>query len=206
MPNDRETREPVRVLLVHAHPEPSSFSHAIRDRALAGLERGRHQVDVIDLYAERFDAVMSRQERLAYETDHPILDPTVSRHAQLVGDADALVFVYPTWWWGLPAILKGWLERVLVKGVAFDLHPTTNRFRPRLRARRIVGISTYGSSPRYVRFFTDAGRRTLTRGLWLSCRSRRCRRRWLGLYSADTASDEQRDQFLAKVERIMAAL
>ena len=62
---------------------------------------------------------MSPDERLAYHSDRPILDPLAERHAGIVKQAEALVFVYPTWWSTMPAILKGWLERVLVPGVGF---------------------------------------------------------------------------------------
>jgi hypothetical protein len=70
----------------------------------------------------------------------------------------ALVFVYPTWWSGLPAILKGWLERVLVPGVGFVLDERTNKVRPGLgQVRHLVGISTYGSPRSYVRSSTTTG-------------------------------------------------
>lgn len=197
----------MRVLVVHAHPDPSSYSHAVRDAALKGLAVARHEVDVIDLYAEGFRAAMSREERLAYESGSPILDPQVEAHVALVRRADALVFVYPTWWWGLPAVLKGWLERVLVPGVAFVLDERTNTVRPGLgHVRRLVGITTYGSSRPYMRFFNDAGRRVLTRCVRLLMPRSGRRVRWLGLYGMDGSTAQQRAAFLARVERELAAL
>ena len=87
---------------------------------------------------------------------------------------DTLIFVYPTWWSGLPAMLKGWLERVMVPGVAFGFDPDSERVTPRLgHVRRIVGISTYGSPRAYVAAVNDNGRRTLTRALRLCCGRRR---------------------------------
>ena len=69
----------------------------------------------------------------------------VERYAGIVKQAEALVFVYPTWWSTMPAILKGWLERVMVPGVGFVLDEKQHVRRGLKQVRRIVGISTYGS-------------------------------------------------------------
>ena len=111
----------MQVLVVYCHPRPDSYCRALCESAIAGLDRAGHDVVLLDLYREGFRAQMNPEERRAYETDSPILDPMVARHAAAVAQAEAIVFVYPTWWWGLPALLKGWLDRVLVPGVAFTL-------------------------------------------------------------------------------------
>jgi NAD(P)H dehydrogenase (quinone) len=115
------------------------------------------------------------------------------------------VFVYPTWWSSLPAILKGWLERTMVAGVGFRFDHR-HRVRPGItNIRRIVGITTYGSPWRYVKGINDNGRRTLTRALRLSTGGRaRCT--WLGFYAIDSRSDTDRAAFLERVERRMADL
>jgi NAD(P)H dehydrogenase (quinone) len=104
----------MRVLVVHAHPDPKSFNRALCDAAVKVLRSNGHDVHIIDLYAEQFVAAMTRAERVAYETDSPIQCDQVRKHAELVKGADAFVFVYPTWWFGMPAVMKGWLERGLV--------------------------------------------------------------------------------------------
>ena len=193
-------------LVVVAHPSSDSYCHALAGRAEAGLLAAGHEVVVLDLYALGFRAEMTHEEREAYHGDTPILDPLVADHAALVQRAEALVFVYPTWWSGLPAILKGWLERVLVPGVGFVLDERTNKVRPGLgQIRRLVGISTYGSPRSYVRLVNDNGRRILTRALRMSC-GLRVRRTWLGLYAIDTSTPAQRQAFLARVEQQMARL
>ena len=196
----------MRALIVFAHPEPTSFNGSVRDAAVAALVAAGREVDVIDLYADRFDPRMTTEERLAYETPHPILDPQIEDYVARVRRADALVFIYPTWWWGLPAILKGWLERVLVPGVGFVLDPTTNKVRPGLdHVRRVVGISTYGSSRSAMRIFSDAGRRTILRSVRLLAPLRRCRSTWLALYDMDHATDTERRAFISHVERTLAS-
>ncbi len=193
-------------LIVVAHPSTDSYCHALAARAEAGLSAAGHEVIVLDLYAMGFRVAMTAAERAAYHGDSPILDPVVAEHAALVQRAEAVVFVYPTWWSGLPAILKGWLERVMVPGVGFVLDERTNKVRPGLgQMRRLVGISTYGSPRSYVRLINDNGRRIITRALRMSC-GLRVRTTWLGLYAIDTSTPAAREEFLARVERDMAEL
>jgi putative NADPH-quinone reductase len=193
----------MRVLIVHAHPSPASFSRALADAAEAALRDAGHEVTVLHLDDERFRPAMSAAERIAYETDEPILDPQVARHAALVRASDALLFVYPTWWAAQPAVLKGWLERVLVPGVGFSLDPRTNKVRPGLRhVRRLGLITTYGSSRPYVWLLGDPGRRIIMRAVRILCH-RRCRRTVLGLYGMDTSTPAQRERFVHEVTDTM---
>ena len=193
-------------LVIVAHPSTDSYCHALAGRAEAGLLAAGHEVVVLDLYAQGLRVAMSAEERVAYHGESPIIDPVIAEHAALVQRAEALVFVYPTWWSGLPAILKGWLERVMVPGVGFVLDERTNKVRPGLgQMRRLVGISTYGSPKMYVRLINDNGRRIITRALRMSC-GLRVRTSWLGLYAIDTSTSAERHAFLAKVEQKMAGL
>jgi len=195
----------VRALVVVANPEPASYGHALAAAAVDGLRAAGHSVNVIDLYADGFRAAMSREERAAYHTDRPILDPQVAAHAVLVRSAEIVVFVYPTWWSGLPALLKGWLERVLVAGVAFRFD-ARGKVKPALtHVRRLVGISTYGSPRAYVALVNDNGRRTILRALRMSC-GWRTRTTWLGLYAMDKRSAADRTAFLAEVTDRMSRL
>ena len=195
----------MRVVVVVAHPDPSSFTHAIASTATTSLKRTGHQVTVLDLYAEEFRTAMSLDEHLAYHSERPIRDPMAERHAEIVKQAEALVFVYPTWWSTLPAILKGWLERVLVPGVGFVFDEHQHVRRGLTHVRRIVGISTYGSRRLYVRALHDNGRRTLLRALRLNTATF-TRRSWIALYEMDTRTAEQRATFLKRVDRRMESL
>ena len=85
----------MRVVVVVAHPDPDSFNHAIASTACAALTATGHEVTVLDLYAEEFRTAMSPAERRAYHSDRPILDPMAERHAEIVKQAEALVFIYP---------------------------------------------------------------------------------------------------------------
>ncbi len=195
----------VHAVVVVAHPKHDSFTHAVAGAARDGLIAGGHTVTTLDLYAAGFSAAMSAEERLAYHSGQPIIDDLVRRHADAVLGADALVFVYPTWWSSMPAMLKGWLERVMVEGVSFRFDDR-HRVRPALGSiRRIVGISTYGSPRLYVRAINDNGRRILTRALRLST-GWRTRTTWRARYKMDSTTPAKRQAFLGKVRSTMAGL
>jgi NAD(P)H dehydrogenase (quinone) len=195
----------MRVVVVVAHPDPTSFNHAIASTACTSLVRAGHDVTVLDLYAEEFRAAMSHDERVAYHSNRPILDPMVERHAGIVNQAEAFVFIYPTWWSTMPAILKGWLERVMVPGVGFVFDDKQHVRRGLTHVRHVVGISTYSAPRMYVRAIHDNGRRTLMRALRLNT-AILTRRVWLGFYKIDTRTPAQREAFLTRVEHKMRSL
>jgi len=118
------------ILIVHAHHEPKSFCSALAQRARAAFERAGHRVDFLDLYAEGFDPVSDRrnfvaakdpaylkqQQEESHATKTGGFAPELERHIARLEAADALVFSYPLWWFAMPAILKGWVDRVFANG------------------------------------------------------------------------------------------
>ena len=197
----------MNVVIVLGHPSANSYCTAIFEAVIRALEDGRqHNVSAIRLADENFVTAMSRDERIAYETSQPLICAETQHHAQLVKQADALVFVYPTWWSGLPAQLKGWLERVFVLDVAFRFNEK-NKISPALQnIRHIIGVSTYGSPWRYVKLINDNGRRTLTRAIRMST-GLRTRTMWCGIYALDTCTQQQREKFVNEtVQKIVKRL
>lgn len=193
----------MHALVVVAHPSHDSFTMALQHAATAGLRRGGHTVSVLDLYALGFQPAMTQIERVAYHSSEPICDPLVALSVTEIRAAEMLVFVYPTWWSGLPAIMKGWLEKCMVPGVAF-VFDENQRVRPGLsKVRHIIGISSYGSPRHYVRLINDNGRRTLLRALRMNT-GIRTRRSWLAFYAIDASTLEQRSAFIQRVEQRMA--
>lgn len=184
----------MNVVVVLGHPSAESYCAAIFESVVDALKT-QHDVSAIRLADENFVTAMSAGERMAYETEQPLINDETARHAELLRQADALIFVYPTWWSGLPAQLKGWLDRVFVLGVAFRFNKN-GKIRPNLQnVRHIIGISTYGSPWRYVKLVNDNGRRMLTRSI-RSSTGLRTRTMWFGLYALDTCSAEDRRKFI----------
>ncbi len=108
----------MKILSVYAHPTPASFTRALLDAFADGARSCGHAVDVIDLYRDAFDPVFGAEDLAQFEAGHqPSLE--IAQYQRKVQDADALVFAFPIWWWSMPAILKGWLDRVFSFGFAY---------------------------------------------------------------------------------------
>ncbi len=117
-------------------------------------------------------------------------------HAAALRRAEALLLVYPTWWFGPPAMLKGWLDRVWLPGVAFRLDGP-GELRPLLtNIRRIGVVTTYGSPYWRLWLVGWPDRRVVARGLRPLC-ARRCRLDWIALTRMDSSTAAEREQFLA---------
>lgn len=192
----------MNTLVIHCHPDPDSFTSAVRERVLAALATARHDVRLTDLYAEDFDPVLGAEEHRRHR--QPGADATVTQHADDLAWAQQLVLVYPTWWSGQPAMLKGWIDRVWVCGVAWDLPHGSSRVRGRLHGmRRIVAVTTHGSSKFVNAVEGEIGKRALKRTLRPLC-GRRARVRWVAMYGIDTAPATKRAAFLERVTRSLS--
>jgi putative NADPH-quinone reductase len=195
----------MRCLVVHCHPCPESFTAAVRDTVLAALAAGGHEVRLRDLHAEGFDPVMSAEERRRYH-DAGINETPVAGHLADLRWCEALVFVYPTWWYGQPAMLKGWLDRVWIPHATFAMPEKGKPIGPVLTNIRTIAVATTLGSPRWWWLFMgEPGRRILLRGL-RPLVARRCRTLWLALHRMDSATAEQRARHLERVARAFAAL
>jgi NAD(P)H dehydrogenase (quinone) len=138
----------MRVLVVYAHPCEESFCAAVRDQAIATLSEAGHEVRLVDLYAIGFNPVLSAEERRGYHTPGENELP-VAEHLAHLRWCEALVFVFPTWWYGQPAMLKGWLERVWVPHATFRM-PEPGRPIARVMTNiRVVGVISTLGSPRW---------------------------------------------------------
>lgn len=194
----------MKVLVIHCHPDPDSLVAEAHRRVLAGLARAGHEVRDRDLYAEGFDPLFTAEERQRHLDPGPAAG--LEDHVADLRWCDTLVLVYPTWWSGQPAMLKGWFDRVWVRGVAWELPEGANRLRPLLRnIRRIVVVTTHGSSKLMNALEGEAGKRTASRSLRLMCHPR-CRMSWWPFYGVDTSTETARRAFLERVEARSVAL
>jgi NAD(P)H dehydrogenase (quinone) len=193
-----------KALVVYCHPLEASFVAASRDRVVSALTTAGAEVRLTDLYADGFDPAFSASERVNHLVSGT--DPSIRSYADDLQWCDTLVLVYPTWWSGQPAMLKGWMDRVWVNGVAWTLPDGANRLQPGLRnVRRLVAVTTHGSSKFINMVEGESGKRTLTRSLRTMCHPL-ARTTWLALYGIDNASQQQRTEFLDRVERRLTRL
>jgi putative NADPH-quinone reductase len=105
----------MNISIILAHPNPGSFNHAIANAAAAALRRNGHRVAFHDLCQEQFPALLPAEE-LRSDAN---LEPVIAAHCQEITTADGIIIVHPNWWGMPPAILKGWMDRVLRMGIAY---------------------------------------------------------------------------------------
>ncbi|WP_298819004.1 NAD(P)H-dependent oxidoreductase [uncultured Roseibium sp.] len=194
----------MRVLVVYCHPCEESFNAALCKTVISALEEDSHDVRLTDLYAREFDPVMSAQERRGYHTPQSNTVPIAQDLADIKW-CEAIVFIYPTWWFGLPAMLKGWLERVWVPHETFIMPTATEDLRPNMQNISRIGIvTTCGASWFVSKFVGEPGRKTIMRGIKLLAKPR-CKTRYLAHYKMDSSTQESRQNYLAKARKEMAA-
>jgi putative NADPH-quinone reductase len=192
----------VRVLVIYAHPVEESFVSALHQCTVKTLRAAGHEVDDCDLYREGFSPVLTPDERRAYHdvTANCAIAP---EHVERLRRCEGLVLVFPTWWYGMPAMLKGYIDRVWLPGVAFSLEG--GRTRPLLHnVVRFAAVTTYGSPWWLNKLMADPSRRVFMWGI-RELFARGVRMQWLAQYGMDSADAGTRERFLRKVEQRMRA-
>ena len=194
----------MHVLVIYCHPVETSFHAALHREVLKNLRDAGHTVDDCDLYAEGFNPVMSREERLGYH-DVPRNQQPLADHVERLRRAEALVLCFPTWCFGLPAMLKGYCDRLLMPGVAFDISDPAN-VKPMLtNIKRIAAVVTYGR-PRWMAWYMgDPPRKIVTRYL-KRLTGGNARVDYHAYYHMNVATEPRLARFMRQVGQAMAKL
>jgi putative NADPH-quinone reductase len=189
----------MKALVVYCHPRSGSFTAAVRDLVLAKLDAAKAEVRLTDLYARNFTPTLSAEEHEGYlkcpENCRPVEDDVADLRW-----CDTLIFVYPTWWYGLPAVLKGWLDRVFLPDVAFMM-PNSEKptIGPGLTHITRLGVfTTCGASWWLTQLVGAPGKRTLMRGVGFLCAKNR-KTAFAAHYLMDSSTDASRKKHLEKV-------
>ena len=108
----------MKILAVIAHPNKESFTHALMNEFISSTESAGNTVVIADLYAEGFDPCFNMHDIALYGGAGAVSEEIAREHKRIM-DAEAIVLFFPVWWWSMPAILKGWVDRVFTSGFAF---------------------------------------------------------------------------------------
>jgi NAD(P)H dehydrogenase (quinone) len=192
----------VRIFVLFAHPVETSFNSAVHAKVIETLRSRGHQIDDCDLNAEGFDPVMSRQDRIDYHKVG-VNRARVAPYVERLLAAEALVLSYPVWNMGFPAILKGFLDRVFLPGVSFDLQDD-GTYTPSLHnIKRIAAVCTYGGGRLLAMYLGDPPRHVVKRVLRALCApGAPCD--YLAHYDMNHTKPERRAAFLKEVEARLA--
>lgn len=188
-----------RCLLVFAHPLEDSLNARLAATVETKARAQGWQVTRRDLYAEGFDPRLTAEERTGFYATPPA---TLAAEKTELAEAQVLILVFPTWWFGFPAILKGWFDRVWAPGLAYDHSPGFGPMLPRLHAlREVLAVTTMGA-PAWVDWLVlrRPVRRILRLSILKPC-APKARLTWRALHSAETVATDR----LARFEAALAA-
>lgn len=154
----------MKVLVVFDHPRRASFSGAVLDAFVAGLQAAGHIPEIADLYAEGFDPRMPLVDEPDWEDDRKGYSDAVSAEWARIQRNDAIALVFPVWWWSVPAMTKGWIDRVWNYGLAYDGAGKM----PQSRAL-LIGVGGNDAASYRKRGYDDAMRVQLVTGIMDFC-------------------------------------
>jgi len=190
----------MKVSVIIAHPHPGSVNHAIAETVIRALEENWHTVCFHDLYQERLDPVLPCDEIFR----NALLPPVIAQHCTDIALADGIVFVHPDWWGMPPAILKGWIDRVLRPGVTYQfLEGDDGEGIPKglLKAKKALVFNTSNTPrERELEVFGDPLERLWKDCICSFCGIPVCCRRMFGVVVTSTA--EQRRAWLDEVREL----
>jgi NAD(P)H dehydrogenase (quinone) len=190
----------MNITVILAHPAPGSFNHAIADTVAVTLRQTGHMVVVHDLYAERFDPLLPADEI----PRDACLPPAVASYCKEIAEADGIVFIHPDWWGMPPAILKGWIDRILRPGVAYRFEETDfGEGVPvgLLKAGAVIVFNTSNTPEvREREVFGDPLERIWKDCIVSFCGVPVCHRRMFGVVV--TSTEEQRRAWLEEVRQL----
>lgn len=154
----------MKILMILAHPKKVSFNHAIANTAIKALKNNGYEVIFHDLYAEKFNPILLHEEI----PKNSEVDPLIVKHCQELSCVDGIIIVHPNWWGMPPAILKGWIDRVIRAGVAYQfLESDHGEGVPigLLKAKRVLVFNTSNTvDEREIEVFGDP-----LETLWKNC-------------------------------------
>lgn len=197
----------MKTLVVFNHPYEGSYCNAILEAVQSGLKKGNHSMDLIHLDKDNFDPVMRGKDLLAFvqarndtETALSKVDQQVLDYKRRLEEAEHLVFIFPIWWELMPAMTKGFIDKVIFPGIAYG-YSDNGRMVSRLKNIKKITMITTMNSPSiiYKLVFGNAIKKSLLRGTFWKIGSPN--RKWISLNEVKNASDRKRKQWLQKIEK-----
>lgn len=189
----------MRTTIVFNHPYEGSYCNAILDAVARGLQKAGHEVDLMHLDSDRFNPAMSQDDLQAF-VKHQAVDPQVIDYQERLKKADHLIFIFPIWWDIMPATTKGFIDRVLSPGVAYDHHPRGFGLIPLLKNLKSITVISTMNKPKimYALLLGNLIRKVMIRSMFKTMGYKNSR--WISFTSVKSVSREKRIKWLANLE------
>ncbi len=189
-------------LVVYCHPDPKSFCHAILEKAVQTLREKGHEVRIKELYADGFDPILKGSDFAAFQAGKT--PPDIKAEQDHISWADTITVIHPVWWTSMPAMLKGYVDRVLALGFAYAFGPEGPK--GLLGGRKVVIFSTQGADKEQydASGMTDAMKKASDIAIYSLCGMDVLEHRLFG--GVPTVDDATRKRYLSEVKEVMSRL
>ncbi|GAB3010171.1 NAD(P)H-dependent oxidoreductase [Niabella terrae] len=189
----------MRTVIVFNHPYEDSFCHAILQAVSSGLTRTDQPMDLIHLDRDGFNPVMTSRDLKAFKAQKPV-DPQVIAYKERLNKAEHLVLIFPVWWELMPALTKGFIDRVIFPGVAYEHSPDGRRMIPLFKGMKRITLITTMNSPRlmYRFLFGNAVKKAVLTGTFWKMGYRNLK--WMNLSMVKFVTDKKRQKWLRRLE------
>lgn len=192
----------MKTVIVYAHPRKASYCHALMESAVEGCKKYGHEADLMDLYEDHFNPVMDDNDLYGFVT-HKLVDPQAEDYGNRIKDADHLVLIFPIWWGVMPAMMKGFIDKVVAPGSFYEYNEEGTEMhvtiKPDIKVTIITTMNT--EKEKYSSFFGNAIEGALVRGTFNTTGIKNVN--WKSLNMVKTVSQEQRVAWLEEVAELM---
>ncbi|NHJ48207.1 MAG: NAD(P)H-dependent oxidoreductase [Asgard group archaeon] len=187
----------MNVLVIYAHPNENSFCSAIKNKLLSGLEKNINSVRIHDLYYSDFNPILTKKELIDYPKALSE-NEQVQKHQHDIKWADIICLIYPVWWYGPPAILKGYIDRVITEGFAYDY--IDNQAIPKLTDKRMILIQTFDAEEKMEKELNEDISYKSMHNIWNYCGINEINR--VSLFRVNFVDKKQRNVWLEEIYKL----
>lgn len=196
----------MKVVIVFNHPYEGSFCNAILNSVTTGLQKSKHTIDIIHLDKEGFNPVMTGADLKAFRDKKPV-DPKVIEYNNRIKNADHLIFIFPIWWELMPAMTKGFVDKVIFPGIAYDYKDASNTLmKPLWNNLQGFTMITTMNTPNYLYWllFGNAVKKAMLLGTFWKIGYEN--RKWISFNQVKQVSDTKRKKWLSELEHKFASI
>lgn len=193
----------MNTLIIYNHPYEGSYNHAILESVVKGITRAQGEYEVIDLDKENFNPVMTSADLLGF-VKHQAVDPIAISYAEKIKEADHLFFIFPIWWEMMPALTKGFIDKVIYPGLTYDYKEngiSMVSLLPKLKATTVI---TTMNTPKimYKLTYGNALKKALIKGTFKKSGMKNVN--WISLNMVKMSKVEKRQKWLKNIEQKFA--
>lgn len=193
----------MKTLIIYNHPYEGSYNHAILESVVKGISRAQGKYEVIDLDKENFNPVMTSADLLGF-VKHQAVDPIAISYAEKIKEADYLVFIFPIWWEMMPALTKGFIDKVIYPGLTYDYKEngiSMVSLLPKLKATTVI---TTMNTPKimYKLTYGNALKKAFIKGTFKKSGMKNVN--WISLNMVKMSKVEKRQKWLKNIEQKFA--